>query len=151
MAIGWLINLAEANTYFTVDRLETVFWDNASNALRTKALENAHNRILYHDDYEIPASPSPAQLVKLKMAQEEMAYYLLIHLADEDRRKGIQVQGVVKAGIVKEDYDKDLLLWLPIPPFVDDLLSEFKKAKAFFKVDIDRDEEESVDENVTDY
>lgn len=151
MAIGWLINLAEATAYFTSHRLETHFWDTASNTIKTKALENSYNRIFYHDDYSIPASPSPAQLVRLKMAQNEMAYYLLIHLADEDRRKGIQAQGVVKAGIVKEDYDKALLLWLPIPPFVDDLLSEFKKKKHFYKVDIDRDEEESVDENVTDF
>jgi len=151
MAIGWMVNLAEASAYFVVNRLVTEHWDGKTNALKTKALWNGYNRILYHEDYSIPSSPTPAQLIVLKIAQCEMAYYLLLHLRDEDRRKGIQVQDVVKAGIVKEDYKSDELMKLPIPPFVDDLLKAFKTKKHFFKVDIDRDEDKSVDENVTDF
>ena len=80
-----------------------------------------------------------------------MAYYLAVHLADEDRRKGIQTQGVTDAGIVKEKYDKDKLNDLPIPPFVDVLLEDFKTEKAFGMVDVDRDEDESVDTKVDDF
>lgn len=151
MSIGWMTNLTEANNYFIDERLETDAWDNLANdAIKTKALINSYNRIYYCGKYAVPASPSAAQLVVLKKAQCEMSYYIAVHLADEDRRKGIQAQGVIEAGIVKEKYAGDWLDKLPIPPFVDALLEDFKTEKSFFIVDIDRDEDKSVSEDVVD-
>jgi hypothetical protein len=61
-------------------------------------------------------------------------------------------QGVIKAGIVKEEY-KENLLELPVPPFIDALLDDegFTTEKGFGMVDIDRDESKSVDEKVDDF
>ena len=77
------------------------------------------------------------------MAQCEFAYYLFIHVRDEDRRKGIQAQGVVQANVVGETYDRSFLTKLPIPPFVLAMLSAYKKIYAFGQKEVERDEEES--------
>lgn len=157
MAIGWLVNVAEADTYFSTQRLETEAWDglvvDSTVNEKEKVLYTAYNRLKYCDEYKdnIPASPTAEQLAVLKLAQEEMAYYYAQHLSDEDRRKGLQAQAVKKAGIVKEDYEKDMLKEMPIPPFVRELMKPFEKSDHFFATDIARDEDESVDENVTDY
>jgi hypothetical protein len=80
-----------------------------------------------------------------------MAYYLAGHLADEDRRKGLQAQAVTEAGIVKEKYDGAGLASIPIPGAVVDLLDEFEVGETpFYSVDIERDEDESVDYDPTD-
>lgn len=151
---GWS-TLAEAESYFADERLETTVWDAlASNDIKNKALNMAYNRIYYHPDYAVPAAgdETAAQKVKLIKIQSEMANYLAVHLADEDRRKGLQAQATIEAGIVKESYDKDKLDELPVPPIVDAMLEEegFTTGKAFGLVDIDRDEDESVDYDATD-
>lgn len=72
-----------------------------------------------------------------------MALYMLQHLADEDRRKGLQAQGVAQAGIVKETYKDTDLNYLPIPPFVIGLLAEFAvEDSPFYISSIDRDEDD---------
>ncbi|KPJ63745.1 hypothetical protein AMJ44_14080 [candidate division WOR-1 bacterium DG_54_3] len=149
MAIGWMDNLDEADTFFKT-RLNNSSWTVLGGDERTAALTTAYNRIRYCSDYSIPASPTIAQKAKLKDAQCEMAIYMATHLADEDRRKGLQIQGVTHAGIVEENYDKDWLDKLPIPPIVDSILEDFKTAVDFGLIDIDRDEEESVDTDATD-
>ena len=151
--LGWS-TLAEAVAYFASERLETTAWDDLStDDIKNTALNMAYNRIYYCPDYSVPAagSETAAQKVKLIKIQSEMAYYLAIHLADEDRRKGIQIQGVTDAGIVKESYNKDKLNDLPIPPIVDALLKDFKTEKTFGMVDLDRDEDESVDEKIDEF
>jgi len=149
MAIGWMDTLDEADTFFNT-RLNNSDWLALDGDERTAALTTAYNRIRYSNKYSIPASPTVAQKAKLKDAQCEMAIYMATHLADEDRRKGLQVQGVTEAGIVEEVYDKDWLDKLPIPPIVDSILEDFKSAVGFGMVDVDRDEDESVDEDVVD-
>jgi len=156
MSLGWFDDLANAKAYFTNERLITTAWDDLpDDATMTKAVKNAYNRIYYSPKYEVPtyADATAAQLVILKKVNGEMAYFLAQHLADEDRRKGLQAQGVTDAGIVKEKYDKDKLDELPIPPFVEALLADegFMSEKAFGMVDIDRDENESVDTEVDDF
>ena len=154
MSLGWFDDLAEAKSYFTDERLITTAWDALSDdAAKTKAVKNAYNRIYYSPKYDVPTytEASAAQLVILKKVNGEMAYYLAQHLEDEDRRKGLQAQAVTKAGIVKEDYNKDDLMSLPVPPFVDALLKDFKTAKTFGMVDVDRDEDESVDTEVDEF
>lgn len=150
MSVGWFADLDDAKEYFEHERLVTEAWDNLDNTKMTKIIKQAYNRIYHSPRFDVPiyADATATQLVKLKIVNGEMAYYLAIHLADEDRRKGLTAQGVVSAGIVKEVYDKDFLNKLPIPPIVDAMLEDFKTEKAFGIVDIDRDEDESVNTKV---
>jgi len=153
MALGWFDDLADANSYFTVERLETDSWDDLSDDKKAQAVVMAYNRIYYNPDYSVPsyAGATAAQLIILKKANGEMAYYLALHLEDEDRRKGIISQGVTAAGIVKEVYDKDRAGKIPIPPFVDELLIDFSELKAFGMADLDRDEDKSVHTKVDEF
>ena len=150
MAVGWMTNVAEADTYFTT-RLESAPWTALTTSDKTAALTTAYDRLRYCDEFSIPTSPTAAQLAQLKDAQCEVAIYMAIHLGDEDRRKGLQAQGVVGAGVVKETYDKDWLNNLPIPQIVYHILDEFRKYKSpLYMVGVDRDEDKSVDEDVVD-
>ena len=154
--IGWL-PIVDATAYF-VTRYAEAGWPALSDAQKTAALTTAYDRLRYCDEFSIPTSPTAAQKAKLADAQCEMAHYMIIHLGDEDRRKGLQAQGVVGAGIVKENYvghlasdDKMGLLKLPIPPIVYHILNEFRKYKSpLYMLDIDRDEDKSVDEDAVD-
>jgi len=155
MAIGWFDNIANAEAYFTAERLVTKAWDDLSTAAKkTKAVINAYNRIYYDPRYDVPtyADATAAQKVILRKVNGEMAYYLAQHMDDEDRRMGLRGQGVIKAGIVKEDY-KDNSIELPVPPFIDALLDAegFTTEKAFGMVNLERDEDKSVDEKVDDF
>ncbi len=157
-AIGWFDDLDDAKAYFTTERLITTAWDalvTLGDPTATKAVINGYNRIYYDPRYDVPtyADATAAQLVILKKVNGEIAYYLAQHLEDEDRRKGLQAQAVIKAGIVKEEYNKDDLMALPIPPFVDAILEDegFITGVAFGMKDIDRDEDESVDTKVDEF
>jgi len=149
--IGWL-TVAEATTYFST-RLNSDLWTAATDANKTAALTTSWKRILYLKDYTIPSSPTAAQEAILADAECELAYYMLIHLEDEDRRKGLQAQGVTGAGVVKESYDKDKAGEIPVPPIVLQMLDSFATYKntPFYSVDIDRDEDEAVSEDVTEF
>lgn len=154
MSLGWFDDLANAKVYFTNERLVTTSWDALSDPIgMTKAVKNAYNRIYHDPRYDVPtyADATAAQLIVLKIINGEMAYYLAQHLEDEDRRMGLRAQGVTKAGIVKEEYKDDVTL--PVPPLVDDMLEEegFVTEKAFGMVDIDRDEDESVNKKVDEF
>jgi hypothetical protein len=151
MPIGWFLDLAAAKSYFTTERLVTTSWDALpDDATKTKAVINAYNRIFYDPKYDVPtyALATAAELVILSKVNGEMAYYLAQHLEDEDRRMGLRGQGVIKAGIVKEEYEGDTVL--PVPPFIDAILEDagFGDDPSFGMVDIDRDENESVDTKV---
>jgi len=158
MSVGWFDDLDDAKAYFTTERLVTTSWDIVvalGDPTATKAVINAYNRIFYDPRYDVPvyADATADQLVVLKKVNGEMAYYLAQHLEDEDRRKGLQAQAVIGAGIVKETYDKDMLDELPVPPFVDALLAAegFVTGKAFGMINVDRDEDESVNTKVDDF
>jgi len=160
MSLGWFDDIADAEAYFTDERLVTTAWDaldpdDDDTTKQEKAVKNAYNRIYYDPSYTVPtyAVATAAQLVILKKVNGEMAYYLAQHLEDEDRRKGIQAQAVTDAGIVKESYSKDDLMALPIPPFVEALLKDegFTTEKAFGMANLDRDEDESVDKKVDEF
>jgi len=150
---GWA-TLVEAELYFTDERLRKPHWTAlADDDEKNTALNMAYNRIHYCTDYatpEVGEETDPEKIILIK-AQSEMAYYIALHLADEDRRKGLQAQAVIQAGIVKETYDKDKLKEIPIPAAVDALLEPFKTEEAMAIIDIDRDEDESVDEKVDDF
>jgi len=156
MNIGWFANLTEARTYFDEERLETEAWDDlflSTGTLETKVLKTAHNRLRLDSRWSLPtyAGASASDLAKLTIAQAEMAYYLAVHLADEDRRKGLQAQGVIQAGVVKEAYSEKHLMDVPVPPFVIAILEPWMTAKPFGAVNVARDEEESVNTKVHDF
>jgi hypothetical protein len=151
------INVADAELYFST-RLFSTAWtsivDDSGKTTKVAALTTAYDRLFYSGLFTLPSlvMATAAELVVLKKFQCEMALYLLIHLADEDRRLGLQAQGVTVAGIVKEQYKETDLNQLPIPAFITAGLSEYSAAPApFYAVDIDRDEDESVNTDVTDY
>jgi len=145
--IGWMTDVAEADTYFN-KRVSDAEWRNLDETKKEAALTHAYNRINNSPRFSIPASPTAAQLVKLAYAQCEMSNYLVIHLAEEDRRKGLQAQGVISAGIVKETYDKDMLTKLPFPPAVEELLEDFATEEVMAMIPIDRDENETLESDV---
>lgn len=151
---GWSTP-AQADLYFTDERQITALWDALADAdAQNKALNTAYNRIYYSKEFDVPAkgAETAAQLIILIKAQSEMAYYILMHLEGEDRRKGLQIQAVTDAGIVKESYDKDKAGEVPIPPIVKELLADFDKfTSPFYAINIDRDENESVSEDVTEF
>ncbi len=156
MSVGWFDDLDDAKAYFTTERLITTSWDDlAEDATKTEGVINGYNRVFYDPRYAVPtyADASAEQLVILKKVNGEIAYYLAQHLDDEDRRKGIQAQATIKAGIVKEDYNPDDLMSLPVPPFVDAILDDggFLSEVSFGVVDIDRDENESANTKVDDF
>lgn len=146
--IGWMTDVAEADTYFNT-RVSDAEWKNLDATKKEAALTHAYNRIFYHKDYTVPASPTDVQLAALKIAQCETANYLVIHVAEEDRRKGLQAQGVVSAGLAKETYDKESLNKVPLPPSaVDVLLDFYKYGEAMSMIPIDRDEDEKMSTDV---
>lgn len=154
MALGWFDDLADANAYFTGDdrALSAESWTALTNAQKQSAVVMGYNRVYYDPDYDVPtyADASATELVVLKKINGELAYYLALHVADEDRRKGIQAQGVIEAGVVKETYYENFLHQNPLPAVVVAWLKPFKSGKHFFAADIDRDEDYSVDDDVTD-
>ena len=158
MPVGYFLDVSEANDYFDLERLETECWDGLGSGsgipYKDKLLLNAYNRIYYDPRWQLPtyADASAAELVILKKAQAEEAYYLCVHLEDEDRRKGLEAQGVIEAGIVKEKYDPKRLDDLPVPAFVQGLLYPWLiDYDEFGIVDLGRDEEESVHTKVTNF
>jgi hypothetical protein len=147
MAFDWFDNLADADAYFENERLRTSEWDALSDSQKTKVIVNAYNWIYYSDRFNVPlkANATADQLVILKKAQGECAYFLAEHLDDMDTRKGLQVQGVTDAGVVKEKYDVSKLDTLPFPVLVQSFLKPYDKyAKKFAAIEIGRDEDEDV-------
>jgi len=147
MSIGWFSNLAEADSYFLIERFTTADWDALTNAQKTKAILYSYNRLYHSPLWDLPtyAEAGVAELVVLRIVNGEMANYIIIHLYDEDRRKGIQAQAVIKAGIEEETYEKTLLDKLPIPAAVEDLLIPWLSAKHLHITNIDRDEDYGVE------
>ncbi len=152
MAYGWFNTVADADDYFDTQRLESEAWDDLDDSSpyfqKQRALVNAFNILRACPDWTLPtfAGASASQLTKLQPANAEMAYYLAIHLDDQDRRKGLQAQGVIEAGSVKEKYAEAELGTTPIPPHVRDLLTDFLTTPPaeFGIVDVGRDENEGV-------
>lgn len=153
MSLGWFDDLNDAKAYFTGERLVTDAWDDLTDGQKTNSVIQSFNRLYYDPQFSLPlyADASAAELVILKKANGEMAYYLAQHLDDEDRRKGLQAQAVIKAGIVKEDYYADMLTDIPVPPFVLILLTPWMTKKSFGAIDLARDENESVNTKVHEF
>jgi hypothetical protein len=152
MAIGWFADRPDADKYFYDERLETTAWDDLDDLLKNKVIKNGYNRLFYDPRWNLPtyALATAAELVMLRIVNGEMAYYLAVHLADEDSRKGLQAQAVIEAGIVKEKYSEAMLMALPVPPVVAAMLTPWIVPTSFISTaNLSRDEEESVKTNVS--
>ena len=150
MGIGYFDDIADADTYFEDERLETEAWDDleelSGETLKTKVLTQAYNRLYYDPRWSLPtyAEASAFVLSELQKANAEMAYYLAVHLADEDRRKGLQAQGVIGAGVVKEQYSETHLMDLPVPPFVIAILKPWSTERFAGVLEVIRDDDEGI-------
>ncbi len=135
---SWLTE-ADADTYFT-DRIKASdYWtDDAPD--NSPALITAY-KWLNSGKYDFPDDATQA----MKDAQCEMAFFLLQHQPDLDLRMGLQAQGVIAAGVVKERYKDDNFIELPIPPIVMELLEAYETERPVYLVNLERNEEEGVD------
>ena len=132
---------AEANTYFSGRLYSSDNWtDGATNNI--PALITAYNW-LNAGGFSFPTTATQT----MKNAQCEMAFFLLQHQPDLDLRLGLQVQGVIAAGVVKEKYREDNSVELPVPPIVAVLLEDYSTGRPAYTIDLARNEEESVSYN----
>ncbi len=134
---SWLTEAA-ANTYMG-NRLDAdSYWvDEATDNVR--ALITAY-KWLNAGSYSFPTTPVQV----MKDAQCEMALFLIQHQPDLDLRMGLQAQGVIVAGVVKERYKDDNYVELPIPPIVKKLLEDYSTERPVYLINIERNENESV-------
>jgi len=149
MSLGYFDDLADANSYFDVERFVTEEWDVLTDVERSKAIVYAYNRLYYSQHYILPTvlTATATELTLLKKANGEMAYYIILHLLDEDKRIGIEAQGVSAADIVGEKYNG--LNSAPMPATAAGILSVFEKNDIGGVSDVARDEDCDVDEDVT--
>ncbi len=134
---SWLSE-ADANTYMG-NRLDADgYWvDEAPDNVR--ALITAY-KWLNAGKYTFPTTATQP----IKDAQCEMALFLLQHQPDLDLRMGLQAQGVIAAGVVKERYKNDNYVEMPLPPIVIKLLEDYDTERPIYLVNIERNEEEGV-------
>lgn len=132
------IQVADADTYFLTRVGASRFWnEELPMPEKEAALVTAYNMLLA-SDFSFPETATQ----NMKNAQCEMALFLLIHQEDMDRRGGLQAQGVVGAGIVQENYDKDLMQEIPIPAMVKQMLSAYETGTNIKVVEVTRDDDE---------
>ena len=134
---SWLTEAA-ANTYFEGRIHGDDYWTNSASDNKP-ALITAY-KWLNAGGFSFPDTATQA----MKDAQCEMAFFLLQHQPDLDLRVGLQVQGVIAAGVVKERYKFDNTVELPIPPIVQQLLDDYSTARSVFLVNLERNEKEGV-------
>lgn len=158
MSIGYFVDIADANDYFDLERLETSAWDAlleiTGHYERSKAVTQAFNRLYFDPRWTLPdyAHATADELEILRKANAEMAYYLAVHLEAEDHRKGLQAQATTEAGVVKEKYDTARADTVPVPAAVVAMLAPWViLPTAFGIVNLERDEEESVDTKVDEF
>jgi len=129
---------AEANEYFSTRLGADDYWTDGADD-NIPALITAYKWLNNCGKFSFPSTATD----KMKELQCEMALFLLQHQPDIDLRMGLQAQGVVKAGVVKEDYRE--VNGIPLPPVVADLAKDYLDEKPAYIVELERDEEERVD------
>uniref|UniRef100_A0A6M3LWZ3 Uncharacterized protein n=1 Tax=viral metagenome TaxID=1070528 RepID=A0A6M3LWZ3_9ZZZZ len=128
---------AEANTYFDSRVGSSDYWVDGEDD-NLAALITAFNWL--NAKYDLPVVGTTA----IKNAQCEMALFLLQHQPDLDLRMGLQAQGVIAAGVVKERYKGDNTVEMPVPPIVQQLLADYDTDKPVYLINLERNEEEGV-------
>ena len=134
---SWLTEAA-ANTYMG-NRLDADGYWVDGEADNVRALITAY-KWLNAGKYTFPTTATQP----IKDAQCEMALFLLQHQPDLDLRMGLQAQGVIAAGVVKERYKNDNYVEMPLPPIVIKLLEDYDTERPIYLVNIERNEEEGV-------
>jgi len=128
---------AEANTYFASRVKADDYWtDGGDDSIAS--IVTAYNWL--SAKYTLPVVGTTA----IKNAQCEMALFLLQHQPDLDLRMGLQAQGVITAGVVKERYKDDNTVEMPIPPIVQQLLQAYDTNRPVYLINLERNEEEGV-------
>lgn len=141
MAIGWLINIAEANTFYENRAGVVSLWSGLDEATeKIPALTTAYNHISKSSEVSIPDSPTAAELVILKYAQLEFALDFVVSEDGQVRRRATIAQGVTEAGLVKEKYKAGKI---GLPDYVLDILIDFKTEKTAYEIETYRDETEN--------
>lgn len=135
---SWVTELV-ANDYMESRMGASSYWEDGSED-NEAALITAY-KWLNAGSYSFPTTP----VQTMKDAQCEMALFLLQHQPDIDLRMGLQAQGVIVAGVVKERYKDDNYVELPIPPIVKKLLEDYSTERPVYLINIERNENEGVD------
>lgn len=140
---SWIL-LADADEYFST-RIgsENIWNEELDEEKREASLITSFNVLLNCGLFTLVASDTSSNV---KNAQCEMALFLLVHGEDIDKRKGLQAQGVVSAGIVQESYDKDKLYDIPIPNIVRGLLKDSMTQQGIYVAPAKRDDDKEVNE-----
>lgn len=135
------ISLADAEIYMASRYGADEFWTEDTN--KVAALVTAYKKIV--DSGVFSDLPDTANS-NMKDAQCEMALFIVCEGADLLRRQGLQAQGVVGAGIVKETYDPKMRGQIAFPPEVLKLLEAYAGdyGTNFFCDDLTRDDVEDV-------
>lgn len=147
---GW-VTVAEADTYFSTRYGASSYWGTSipSSSNKIAALTTAYNQLVGCNLFEFPDTATQS----IKNAQFEQALFIVIHQGDIDRRIGLQAQGVVAAGIVKETYKDGAGEEIPISPIAKRMLEYagcLTARKMAYVMDIERDEDYDTDDNVVD-
>jgi len=133
------VTMDEADTYFSERIGASNYW--TSGADKEQALITAYRQI--KNAYNLSAETTDNNI---KYAQCEQALFLIAFSDEIFRRASLQAQGVVKAGIVKEDYLKEYMGEVPICAMARNFLKDYDTTGAKVRfVDLTRDEEEDYD------
>lgn len=140
-AIGWIATgLTEADNYYSTRFGAAELWQGLTTQQKTAALTTAYNRIRFSRDVSIPAAPTPAQIITLVYAQEELALHYVVLDVGGIRREAVQGQNVVSAGVVKESYGSKPI---GLPHNILEILDGFKAQNPLHIVKIYRDENDN--------
>lgn len=138
---GW-VSIAEADAYMLTRIGAANYW--VSGAEKEAALQTAYNDLVYCGRFLFPDMATQA----MKDAQCEQALFHLLEGSGIDARMGLQVQGVVQAGIVKETYqgfqrgsNKNSVV-IPICPLAASMLASIRNDSNAYLIDIERTENE---------
>jgi len=132
---SWITEV-DADTYFGTRFASSDYW--YSGVDKEGALITAYNWLNNNPNFTFPTTPTQVMLD----AQCEMALFLVQHQPDIDLRMGLQAQGVIEAGIVKEKYAPRC--GVPLPATVIALLDTLRQDSPIRMVNVERDEDEGV-------
>lgn len=134
------VTVAQADDYMDSRYGSWEFWDDSTN--KEAALITAYKAIVESGFFNnLPTIANQT----VKDAQCELALFLVAEGGDILRRKGLQAQGVVGAGVAKETYDPNARGNLSFPPEVLVLLKDYTTSMDnAYAIDLTRDDAEDV-------
>jgi len=140
------ITLVNAETYFLSRLGSSSYWSaTVTDEIKKASLVTAFRHLTGMKDFSLPITGTPADIVQY--AQCEQALFLLVTQNELLSRKGLQAQGVVSAGVVKESYDKDMLGKIAISEITKEMLNAYFTSGGVYLMDIERDEDEDIDDS----